>query len=83
MVGFVRTIEDGREADFRLANHRLQPLGHLTAARFLSIRQCWSYGNPNSERIVPEIVPTNSAIAGVAGRLQRLLESREKVAVLS
>jgi hypothetical protein len=28
---FTREIEDVREADFRLANHRLQPLGHLTA----------------------------------------------------
>jgi hypothetical protein len=29
--GFTRRIEDAREANFRLANHRLQPLGHLTA----------------------------------------------------
>jgi hypothetical protein len=29
--GFTRKIEDVREADFRLANRRLQPLGHLTA----------------------------------------------------
>src|SRR2546422_7316285 len=29
--GFTRKIEDGREAGFRLANRRLQPLGHLTA----------------------------------------------------
>ena len=29
-VGFVRKIDDGREADFRLANRRLRPLGHLT-----------------------------------------------------
>ena len=42
MVGFVRKIDDGREADFRLANRRLQPLGHLTAARNLSIRQASS-----------------------------------------
>src|SRR3982750_1625033 len=32
--GFTRKNEDGREADFRLANRRLRPLGHLTAARF-------------------------------------------------
>src|SRR6266516_1597906 len=31
MVGFARKIEDCREAEFRLANRRLQPLGHLTA----------------------------------------------------
>ena len=29
--GFTRKIEVGREAGFRLANRRLQPLGHLTA----------------------------------------------------
>ena len=29
--GFTRNIEGFREADFRLANRRLQPLGHLTA----------------------------------------------------
>jgi len=29
--GFTRKTEVGREADFRLANRRLQPLGHLTA----------------------------------------------------
>ena len=28
--GFAKKIEDVREADFRLANRRLQPLGHLT-----------------------------------------------------
>jgi hypothetical protein len=28
---FTRKLEDVREADFRLANRRLQPLGHLTA----------------------------------------------------
>ena len=39
--GFTRTIEDGREADFRLANRRLQPLGHLTASCEYTVnRQC-------------------------------------------
>lgn len=32
--GFARKNDDGRNADRRLANHRLQPLGHLTAAGF-------------------------------------------------
>ena len=32
--GFTRKNDDGRNADRRLANHRLQPLGHLTAATF-------------------------------------------------
>ena len=41
--GFAKKIEDVREADFRLANHRLQPLGHLTAARKLSINEIATY----------------------------------------
>ena len=41
--GFTRKNEDGREADRRLANHRLQPLGHLTAARKLSINEIATY----------------------------------------
>ena len=55
--GFVRKFEDGREADFRLANRRLQPLGHLTATRTLSIRDASSCGNASVPSIVPEIVP--------------------------
>ncbi len=31
--GFTKKIEGFREADFRLANRRLRPLGHLTAVR--------------------------------------------------
>jgi hypothetical protein len=33
-VGFARKNEVGREAAFRLANRRLQPLGHLTVSFF-------------------------------------------------
>lgn len=33
------------ESPATLANRRLQPLGHLTATRLLSIRQPASYGN--------------------------------------
>ena len=58
--GFPGKIEDGREADIRLANHRLRPLGHLTAARNLSIRRALSYGNTALGQIVPEIVPASS-----------------------
>ena len=58
-VGFARKIDDGREAGFRLANHRLQPLGHLTAARNLSIRQGSTYAAAGCPRIVPEIVPAS------------------------
>jgi hypothetical protein len=41
--GFTRKNKNGREADRRLANHRLQPLGHLTAARMLSIDEIATY----------------------------------------
>jgi hypothetical protein len=37
--GFTRKIEDVREADFRLANRRLQPLGHLTDSRKYMVDQ--------------------------------------------
>jgi len=35
--GFTKKIEDGREADFRLANRRFRPLSHLTVAKLLMI----------------------------------------------
>jgi hypothetical protein len=53
---------DSRKADgpeTGLANRRLQPLGHLTAARNLSRRQASSYGNAAEVHIVPEIVPAS------------------------
>ena len=42
-----------------LANRRLQPLGHLTASRNLSINDIATYANASVPMIVPEIVPTN------------------------
>src|SRR4029450_2695425 len=59
-VRFVRKNEDGGEADRRLANHRLQPLGHLTAARKLSINEIAVYGLSSVPSIVPETVPASS-----------------------
>ena len=50
---FTTKIERVREAAFRLANRRLQPLGHLTAARNLSIYDVWTY----AERICPHCCP--------------------------
>ena len=43
-----------------MANRRLQTLGHLTAARKLSIRQALSYGNTARQEVVPEIVHARS-----------------------
>ena len=54
--GFARKNEGRRDADRRLANRRLQPLGHLTATRTLSIREALSCGNPVVARTVSEIV---------------------------
>jgi hypothetical protein len=45
------------ESPATLANRRLQPLGHLTALRTLSIREASSCGNPAVAKTVPEIVP--------------------------
>jgi hypothetical protein len=45
---------------FGLANRRLQPLGHLTAARKLSINDIAIYGLSNVPSIVPETVPASS-----------------------
>ena len=45
---FTRKIDDVREADFRLANRRLQPLGHLTDAA--SIRLTTSCGKETVPR---------------------------------
>src|SRR5438067_1415023 len=41
----IRTLDTAFRPYNGLANHRLRPLGHLTAARNLSIRQTLSYGN--------------------------------------
>jgi hypothetical protein len=74
MVGFARKIEDWREAGFRLANRPLQPLGHLTASRNLSIDDIMIYGNAIVPTIVPKIVlgsPQNQARNGADGRPRR------------
>jgi hypothetical protein len=55
----IRTLDTAFGPYNGLANRRLQPLGHLTAARNLSIRQASSYGN-TGRPIVPEIVPASS-----------------------
>src|SRR5438309_701836 len=54
---------NSREADgglFGLANRPLQPLGHLTASRILSINDIATYANAIVPKIVPEIVPARS-----------------------
>ena len=80
--GFTRKNEDVREADFRLANHRLQPLGHLTAARNLSIRQGSSYGTAALFQIVPEIVPDSAAVSAWNGDAPRVRSAHPNAAVL-
>ena len=65
-----------------LANHRLQPLGHLTAARFLSIRQGSSYGNAGSRSIVPDIVPASSRIQVPSSDRAAVANARQHATVL-
>ena len=79
--GFTRKNEDGREADFRLANHRLQPLGHLTATGFLSIYDVAGYASRGIREFVPEIVPVTHRIRLGKSRDLRPLHAAEKAAV--
>jgi hypothetical protein len=54
-----RESRDANRALVGLANHRLQPLGHLTAARRLSIRQHSSCEHQKIVVIVPETMPAS------------------------
>jgi hypothetical protein len=56
----IRTLDRAFRPYNGLANRRLQPLGHLTAARNLSIRQASTYAEPSCPHFVPEIVPASS-----------------------
>src|SRR5712691_9316465 len=53
-------LRSSDRAQTGLANRRFRPLGHLTAARNLSIRQASSYRSAPLLRIVPKIVPASS-----------------------
>src|SRR5712692_8676407 len=78
----IRTLDTAFGPYNGLANRRLQPLGHLTAARFLSIRYGLSYGRPESHRIVPEIVPVSPEIRVITGVRRPLLDTRVQATVL-
>ena len=56
----IRTLDTGLSPYNGLANRRLRPLGHLTAARKLSIRRASTYAEPIVPIVVPEIVPASS-----------------------
>ena len=58
-VEFAWKDTNGREADRRLANRPLQPLGHLTAEELLSINDIAGYAQAIVRAIVPEIVPAS------------------------
>ena len=53
----IRTLGTTLRSYNGLANRRLQPLGHLTATRKLSINEIAVYGRSNVCSMVPEIVP--------------------------
>jgi hypothetical protein len=56
----IRTLDTGFSPYNGLANRRLRPLGHLTAARKLSINEVATYTRAIVPMIVPEIVPGSS-----------------------
>ena len=56
----IRTLGRSLSPYNGLANRRLQPLGHLTATRNLSIRHASTYSEPVCPHSVPEIVPASS-----------------------
>src|SRR5215469_6738246 len=56
----IRTLDTGFGPYNGLANRRLQPLGHLTALRKLSIYDIGIYTNAIVPIIVPETVPASS-----------------------
>ena len=58
--GFTRKNKDGREAERRLANRRLRPLGHLTATGMLSIYDVSVY----ETGVVPIIVTESGPVDG-------------------
>ena len=82
LAGNRESRRDSRQSDpalVGLANRRLQPLGHLTAARNLSIRRGLSYGEPSFLMIVPEIVPAslrNRRENGVSHALAALIRTQ-------
>src|SRR5439155_8472306 len=59
-AGFTRKREGVPERWISVSKPSLQPLGHLTPARNLSIQQGSSYGNTAHAKIVPELVPASS-----------------------
>jgi hypothetical protein len=75
--GFARKNEDGRTADRRLANRRLQPLGHLTAEEFLSIKDIAGYAKPIVPTTVPEVSLPAIEVAPLRRR-QHLPKRHEK-----
>src|SRR5437773_187591 len=78
----IRTLDTAFRPYNGLANRRLQPLGHLTAAINLSIRQASSYGNVRLPPIVPEIVPTSIQKRPVNGAWRTLETLLPDAAVL-
>src|SRR4051812_43563477 len=51
----IRTLDTAFRPYNGLANRRLRPLGHLTPARNLSIRQALSYGSTTKRQLSPKL----------------------------
>ena len=80
--GFARKAENCGEAGFRKANRRLQPLGHLTATRTLSINAITICDLSKVPSIVPEIVPAKLSESTPSGNGQRGPSADPNAAVL-
>src|SRR5215211_3551777 len=78
----IRTLGTGFSPYNGLANRRLQPLGHLTAARNLSIRHASSCGNTALAQIVPDIVPARSPKLATKRRCDKAQSADTNAAVL-
>src|SRR4051794_8533858 len=53
--GFTSEIQICREASFRLANRRLQPLGHLTVSKLLTILRYACLGRSRTPYCAPPV----------------------------
>ena len=80
--GFARKNDDGRNADRRLANRRLQPLGHLTAARKISINEIATYAPAECQLDCPQNGPYQLSESARNATLQSVRSADPNAAVL-
>jgi hypothetical protein len=74
----IRTLDTAFGPYNGLANRRLQPLGHLTATRMLSINDIAGYAKPLARGTVPETVPARDRAAASIRANGDLTASRKR-----